>query len=136
MIYNLFLKLFFISLSLQIYHSIILSFFFFKKKLRCIWLILFQYIYIYIYIFEIKDRKTILFSSDVYYSNFCTMCYRFFFFLQLKFLSSKLIIWISHSLKNIIMITKLHHKFTIDITQIIYRDIQIHNHFTSKISKN
>ena len=30
--------------------------------------------------FEIKDRKTILFSSDLYYSNFCIVCFFFFFF--------------------------------------------------------
>ena len=29
--------------------------------------------------FEIKDRKTIHFSSDLYYSNFCIVCYGFFF---------------------------------------------------------
>ena len=39
--------------------------------------------------FEIKDRNTILFSSDIYYSNFCIVCYGFFF-LQLKFLCSKI----------------------------------------------
>ena len=33
------------------------------------------------------------------------------------------------------MITKSHHKFITDITQIIYRNIQIHNHLNSKISK-
>ena len=126
----LFLKLFFIFLSLQIYHSIILSFFFLNLGA-------FDWYYSnFFFFFEIKDRKTILFSSDVYYSNFCIVLWFFFFFLQLKFLNSKLIIWISHSLKNIIMITKPHHKFTIDITQIIYRNIQIHNHFTFKISKN
>ena len=33
------------------------------------------------------------------------------------------------------MINKSHHKFIMDITQMIHRNIQIHNHLTSKISK-
>ena len=34
----------------------------------------------------------------------------------------------SHSLKEIIMIIKSHHKFRIDIIQIIGRQIKIHRH--------
>ena len=64
----LFLKLFFISQSLQIYHYIIFSLF---EKLRCINLI----DIIKIFFWVIKDRNTILFSSDLYHSNFCIVCY-------------------------------------------------------------
>ena len=39
--------------------------------------------------------------------------------MQLKFLSFKVIIQISHFLKEIIMITKTYHIITINITQII-----------------
>ena len=84
----LFLKIFLFSPSLQIYHSIILSFFFFFfcENLRCIWLILFHFFFF----FEIKDRNTFFFSSDLYYSNFCIVCYGFFSPLQLEFLSFKI----------------------------------------------
>ena len=64
----LYLKLFFISQSLQIYHYIIFSLF---EKLRCINLI----DIIKIFFWVIKDRNTILFSSDLYHSNFCIACY-------------------------------------------------------------
>ena len=64
----LYLKLFFISQSLQIYHYIIFSLF---EKLRCINLI----DIINFFFGVIKDRNTILFSSDLYYSNFCIVCY-------------------------------------------------------------
>ena len=64
----LFLKLFFISQSLQIYHYIIFSLF---EKLRCINLI----DIIKFFFWVIKDRNTILFSSDLYHSNFCIVCY-------------------------------------------------------------
>ena len=51
-----------------------------------------------------------------------------FFFGANKLLSLKLIIQISYSLKDIIIIIKPHYKFTIDINQIIDKHIQIHSH--------
>ena len=66
----LFLKLIFISQSLQIYHYIIFSLF---EKLRCINLI--DIIKFFFFFWVIKDRNTILFSSDLYHSNFCIVCY-------------------------------------------------------------
>ena len=105
--------------------------------------IIFSYLHLYKYIillFWIFFLLKNLGAFDWYYSFLkWSILFRllysvlWFFFQQLF---PKLIIWISHSLKKIIMITKPHHKFTIDITQIIYRDIQIHNDLTSKIFKN
>ena len=91
--------------------------------------------YYSIIFFVIKNRNTILFSSDLYYWNFCIVCYGLFF-IQLKFLSSKINYLNFSFYQENYHITKPHHKFTIDITQIIYRNIQIHIHHTSKISKN
>ena len=51
-----------------------------------------------------------------------------FFLVQINFLSLKLIIQISYSLNDIIIIIKPHYKFTIDINQIIDKHIQIHSH--------
>ena len=59
-------------------------------------------------------RAIIIFSSDLYSSNFCysVLCFPFLF-LQLNIF------------KEIIKLIKSHHKFKIDITQIINRHIQI-----------
>ena len=68
----------------------------------------------------------IFFLSGPYFSNFCY--HMLFFLVQINFLSLKLIIQISYSLKDIIIIIKPHYKFTIDINQIIDKHIQIHSH--------
>ena len=52
----------------------------------------------------------------------------FYFIVQLTFLSFKLTIQISHSLKEIIMIIKPHYKFTTDIIQIIDK-YNLHGHY-------
>ena len=66
---ELFLKIFSISLSLQIYYFIILNFFLGKKWVYLIDIILFF------------RRDIILFSSDLYSSNFCysVLCFPFLF---------------------------------------------------------
>ena len=67
---ELFLKIFSISLSLQIYYFIILNFFFLGKK----WVYLIDIILFF-------RRDIILFSSDLYSSNFCysVLCFPFLF---------------------------------------------------------
>ena len=55
--------------------------FFKKKKLWCI-----NLIDIVPFFLVTKGRNTILFSSDLYYSNFCIVCLFLLFFQQLKFL--------------------------------------------------
>ena len=64
-------------------------------------------------------RAIILFSGDLYSSNFCysVLCFPFLF-LQLNIF------------KGIVKLIKSHHKFKIDIYQIIDRHIQILKSFS------
>ena len=95
---ELFLKVFLISLSLQIYHSIILD-------------VLFSFKETWVYLINI-----IIFWSGLYFLKFC---YSVFFPVKINILKFQINDQNSHSHKEIIMIIKTHHKFTINITQII-----------------
>ena len=83
-----------------------------------------QYIYIFfevIYILQTFGIVCFLFFVQINFFKFQISDSNFSFSYLLKKKSS-------HFLKKIIMIIKSHHKFRIDITQIIKNHIQIHRH--------